>query len=327
MADTDWPPLPLQEWQPTYETLHRYTQVVGKVRLALEPMRNQWWQVPLYVTARGLTTSAMPHGDRTLQVDFDLLDHRLVAATSDGQRRRLPLGASVREFYRDTMALLAALDAPVGIWATPVEVPDPVPFDEDERDGYDPAHAHRYFEVLRRVDSVFTRFRSRFTGKCSPVHFFWGAFDLAVTRFSGRPADPPSDADRVTRLGYNAELSSLGFWPGGAWPGAGTIDTACFYSYTHPEPAGFRRQRVRPEGAAYDEQLGEFTLSYDIVREDDDPEASILEFAQTTYEAGARLQGWPMEELELRADSEAQRMPPEKVSELAASKAPNTPGR
>ena len=295
-AHGSWPALPLEAWRETYATLHMYTQILGKVRLALSPMTNHWWHVPLYVTARGLTTSPMPYLDRTFQMDVDLCDHQLVVQTCDGDVRAIALGSTVKDFYGEVMAALRGLGIEVRIWPRPVEVPDPIPFEEDDRHAtYDPAAAHQYWQVLRRVDRVFQTFRGRFTGKCSPVQFFWGSFDLAVTRFSGRPAALKPGADPITRFAYNAELSSLGFWPGG-----GDITGAAFYSYTYPQPAGFERQPVRPETAVYQAGLGEFLLLYEHVHSADDPATLILEFAQSTYEAGARLQGWPTDELELR---------------------------
>ncbi len=295
-----------------------YTQVVGKIRLALGPMTNHWWHVPLYVTARGLTTSPMPYGERTFQMDFDLFEHQLVVQTSDGEVRRIALGPAVKDFYREVMATLRALGIDVRTWPRPVEVPEPIPFAQDDRHAtYDPAAAHRFWQVLRRVDRVFHTFRGRFTGKSSPVHFFWGSFDLAVTRFSGRPAAPRPDADLITRLSYNAELSSLGFWPGG-----GEVKGAAFYSYMFPQPAGLEQQKVRPDAALYHARLGEFLLLYDDVRTAADPAQLILEFGQSTYEAGARLQGWPMDELRLQLPTVGNDRP-DPPSALAAAKTPN----
>jgi hypothetical protein len=302
-----WPPLPLDEWQDTYATLHMYTQVVGKVRLALAPPMNQWWQVPLYLSARGLTTSPIPYRGRTFEMEFDFFAHRLRIRTSDGEERSVELGPAVRGFYRTTMGALDALGIRVRIWTVPVEVPDPIPFEEDTRhDSYTPEHAHRFWQTLRQSAVVCEEFRARFTGKSSPVHFFWGSFDLAVTRFSGRPAPPPEGADPITRGGYDAELSSLGFWPGGRGI-RGTTDGAAFYAYAYPEPGGFREQPVRPDAAFYSGELGEFLLMYDDVRAASDPRAAILGFAQSTYEAAARLQGWPLEELELRGEAVAEK--------------------
>ena len=294
-----WPALPLEAWQETYDTLHMYTQVVGKVRLALAPPMNQWWQVALYLTARGLTTSPIPYPGRTFAMELDFFDHQLYVRDCEGAARQVALGPSVKEFYREVMAALRGLGIEVRIWPMPVEVPDPIRFDQDDRHAtYDPSQAHTFWQVLRRVDSAFKEFRSSFTGKSSPVHFFWGSFDLAVTRFSGRPAPPPEGADPITVGGYDAELTSLGFWPGGRGL-RGTTDGAAIYAYAYPEPPGYNDQPVRPERAFYDDQLGEFLLMYDDVRAADDPTRLILDFAQSTYEAGARLQGWPIDQLEL----------------------------
>jgi hypothetical protein len=291
MSEHDWPALPLEPWLETYATLHMYTQVVGKVRLKLAPMMNQWWQVPLYLAARGLTTSPIPYRQRTFELKFDFIDHSLLLSTSDGDTRRIVLGGAVKDFYREVMRALIDLGIEIRIWPTPVEIPDPIPFDRDDRHHtYDPVQAGNFFEVLRRVDVVLREFRARFAGKASPVHFFWGSFDLAVTRFSGRPAPPKPGADLITRRAYDAELSSLGFWPGGRG-----IPGAAFYSYTFPEPDGFRDQPLRPRAARYSGELGEFLLMYDDVRTAPDPRAAILDFAQSTFEAGARLQRWPTE--------------------------------
>jgi hypothetical protein len=308
------PPLPLNEWQDTKTTLHMWTQVVGKIRLALTPRVNQWWNVPLYVTSRGLTTRPMPYRNFSFQIDFDFIDHRLDIVSDDGRTESIALERrSVADFYRAAMQALERLGIEVKIWTMPVEVPDPVPFEKDEQNkSYDAEYANRFWRILVQLDCVFREFRSRFTGKCSPVHFFWGSFDLAVTRFSGRPAQPKPDADYITRLSYDAELSSLGFWPGGSG-----IDGPAFYSYTFPEPAGFRNQPVRPPAAYYNKDLGEFLLMYDDVRTADDPASAILDFAQTTYEAGARLQGWPIEQFELKADE---------VSARAGARATVKPG-
>ena len=323
---TPFPALPLVEWQDTAQTLHMLTQIVGKIRLALTPKVNQWWNVPLYVTARGLTTSPMPYGDRAFQIDFDLVEHRLDLKCDDGRTESIELRPqSVADFYADVMKTLGTLGIDVKIWTMPVEIPDPIPFEKDDQHAsYDAVYANRFWQILVQVDRIFYEFRSRFTGKCSPVHFFWGSFDLAVTRFSGRPAEPKPDADLITRFSYNAELSSVGFWPGGAG-----FDGPMFYSYTFPEPAGFREQKVLPPAAFYDGNLGEFLLKYDDVRDAADPRSAILDFAQTTYEAGARLQGWPLERFELEeaaktAASDAD--PSQPISEMASSKAPNGGG-
>ena len=290
-----WPPLPLAEWKDTYATLHMWTQIVGKVRMALTPLINQWWNVPLYVTSRGLTTSPIPYRDNPFELWFDFVDHQLVLQLSDGSRRMFPLKAqSVADFYKDFMSMLHSAGIDVKIWHMPVEIPDPIPFDQDRvHASYDPDAAHRFWRILLTVQGVFEEFRARFIGKCSPIHFFWGSFDLAVTRFSGRRAPERPGADRITREAYSQEVSSVGFWPGG-----GSIDGAAFYSYMAPEPPGLREQTVRPEAAHYDPQLGEFLLMYDDVRNANSPAATLLDFCQSTYEAGATLAKWNREELE-----------------------------
>jgi hypothetical protein len=295
-----WPALPVADWAPTYDTLHMYSQVVGKVPLALRPMTNHWWQVGLDLSARGLTTGAMPHGGgRTFDMGLDLLDHQLRIDTSEGERRTIPLGGPVCEFYADTMATLDNLGLHVSIWPKPVEVPDPIPFDDDDRHAtFDRAQAQRYWQVLRQIETIFTEFRARFTGKASPVQFYWGSFDLATTRFSGRPADPPPNADPITRFSYTAEQNTIGFWPGGTWLNGARVEQPVFFAYTYPEPPGLRDQPVAPQPARFDTDLGEFILDYDHVRRADDPRQVILDFAQSTYEAGARLQRWPVSTLE-----------------------------
>jgi hypothetical protein len=298
-----WPSLPLAEWQDTYATLHLWTQVVGKIRLAQAPMINHWWQVPLYVTARGLTTSPMPYGARSFQIDFDFIDHRLVIACSDGQTASFALAPrSVAAFYRKVMALLATLGIVIEIWTMPVEIPDAIPFETDEAHAsYDKDYVNRLWRILVQCDRVFTRFRARFVGKVSPVHFFWGSFDLAVTRFSGRrapdhPGTAPHLGNWVMREAYSHEVSSCGFWPGG-----GTVTAPAFYSYTYPQPAGFAAVAVRPDGAYWDDALGEFLLPYDIVRQASLPDDRLLEFLDSTYEAAADLAQWDRAALERRA--------------------------
>jgi hypothetical protein len=293
-----WPALPLAEWKDTYATLHMWTQIVGKVRLALTPLINQWWNVPLYVNARGLTTSPIPYRDSPFELWFDFLDHQLVLQLCHGPRQAVPLTARpVADFYRDVMSMLQSAGIDVKIWHMPVEVPDPIAFDEDRvHASYDPDAARRFWRILLSVQGVFEEFRSRFVGKCSPIHFFWGSFDLAVTRFSGRQAPERPGADRITREAYSQEVSSVGFWPGG-----GNVNGAAFYSYMAPEPSGFRDQTVRPQAAHYDTELGEFVLMYDDVRKASSPEATLLEFCQSTYEAGATLANWNREELERAA--------------------------
>ncbi|MFN3429612.1 MAG: DUF5996 family protein [Candidatus Sericytochromatia bacterium] len=290
-----WPSLSLDAWSGTLRTLHMATQVVGKVRLALAPMTNQWWQVPLYVSARGLTTSAMPHPDGVLDMEFDLAAHALVIRTPKGDRR-VPLAQPTRDFYHATLAALAELGVMLRLWPQPVEVADPVRLDRDPRGEYDPDAARNFFDVLGRVEPVFHTFRAGFRGKCSPVHFFWGSFDLAVSRYPGRPAPPREGADRITRLAYDEAVSSLGFWPGGDWPGGGRFE-ACFYAYTSPKPEGLERARVAPTAAAWVESLGEFMLPYAEVAASSDPAGAILAFAESAYEAGARRAGWDVEAL------------------------------
>ncbi len=295
-----WPEIPLDAWADTCATLHMWTQVIGKIRLARAPMVNHWWQVVMYVTSRGLTTSPIPDGERTFQIDFDFVDHRLIAATSTGARWELPLEPrSVADFHREVMAGLRSLGIEVDIWTHPVEVEDPIPFERDERHAaYDPDAANRFWRALVQADRVLARFRSGFVGKCSPVHFFWGSFDLAVTRFSGRRAPPhpggfPSLADWVTREAYSRECSSCGFWPG-----TGPIQAPAFYAYAYPEPEGFRDYPVRPKQAFYSDEMREFVLLYDHVRASDDPDRTLLDFLQSTYEAAAERGGWDRPDLE-----------------------------
>jgi hypothetical protein len=291
----EWPALPLEQWKDTRDTLHMWTQVVGKIRLALTPLVNHWWNVPLYVNARGLTTSAIPYGNQPFEMWFDFIDDQLVLQKSDGSRSALPLTPmSVADFYQKVMSLLRSNNIEVKIWRMPVEVPDPIPFDEDRvHASYDPDAAHRFWKILLSAQCVFDEFRSRFIGKCSPIHFFWGSFDLAVTRFSGRLAPERPGADRITREAYSHEVSSLGFWPG-----SGAIADPAFYSYSSPEPQGFRDWPVRPAAAKYDAQAGEFILMYDDVRNSSSPDETLLEFCQSTYEAGATLGKWDRNALE-----------------------------
>ena len=294
MATNSWPSLPLGEWADTYATLHMWTQVVGKIRLALTPLVNHWWNVPLYVSARGLNTSAMHYNDRTLEIEFDFIDHLLRITCSDGTNRTLSLEPrSVADFYREVMGLLREVGVEVKIWTTPVEVPDPVPFEQDTAHAsYDPEYARRFWRILSLSDRVMEEFRGRFIGKCSPVHFFWGSFDLAVTRFSGRTAPERPDADSITREAYSHEVISHGFWPG-----AGAHDAA-FYAYAAPQPAGFADASVEPARAFYSTELEEFLLPYEAVRSSPWPEKALLAFLESTYAAGARLAGWNRAELE-----------------------------
>ena len=284
-----WPELPIAEWRDTYATLQLYTQIVGKIRLALTPKMNQWWNVPLYVTTRGLTTSPMPYRDRSLSIDFDFIDHRLLVHDSDGHVRSLPLvPRAVCDFYQALFAELAAIDVRVEIHLAPQECPVTTPFTDDvEHCSYDRARAHRLWQALRRIEPIFQAFRAGFRGKCSPVHFFWGGFDLAVSRFNGRRA--PLREARVDRDAYDEEVISLGFWPGDPW--TGTTD-AMFYAYTVPEPAGLASQRVLPDAAFFSEKMKEFLLPYDAVRRSPDPANAVLDFAQSTYDAGSTLAGW-----------------------------------
>ncbi len=293
-----WPALPFADWQDTYGTLHMWTQVVGKIRLACAPYLNHCWQVPLYVSPPGLTTGPMPHGDRQFRIDFDFIDHQLVIAASDGTRRELPLKSmTVARFYEQVMQTLRDMRLPVKIWPIPVEVPSPIRFDRDDvHKAYDSDAAARVHRILVSVDAIFNEFRGRFIGKSSPVHFFWGAFDLAVTRFSGRP-NPTPPADRVMGDAYSHEVISHGFWPGGDWPSGGRLENPVFYAYAVPEPAGFRQAKVQPV-AAYSEKFGEYLLDYDAVRRSPDPAGVIMDFLQCTYAAGAAAARWDRAALE-----------------------------
>jgi Family of unknown function (DUF5996) len=290
-----WPSLPLSSWKETYATVHMWTQIVGKVRLRLTPLVNHWWNVPLYVTARGLTTSRIPYGERAFELWFDFVQHQLVLQTNHGLVKTLALEPrSVAEFYQEFMGLLQSAKIEVEIWKMPAEIPDPIPFDQDRvHASYDRASVEKFWRILLSVDTVFNEFRARFIGKCSPVHFFWGSFDLAVTRFSGRRAPERSGADVITREAYSHELSSVGFWPGG-----GSVQDAAFYSYAAPQPQGFNDEQARPDAAFYDRQLGEFLLMYDDVRKAESPTASLLEFCQSTYEVAATLGKWDRSTLE-----------------------------
>ena len=295
-----WPPLPLEAWTDTYATLHMWTQIVGKIRLAQGPWLNHSWHVTLYVTARGLTTSPVPYGDRTFQVDFDFVDHQLTIQSSDGLSGRVVLQPqSVATFYARLMAEMQRLDLHVSINRIPNEVADPIPFDKDETHrAYDREYANRFWRILVQADRIFKGFRGRFVGKCSPVHFFWGAPDLAVTRFSGRrapkhPGGIPNLPDSITQEAYSDEVSSCGFWPGG-----GPIPYAAFYSYAYPEPTGFEASPVQPSGAFYSSDLHEFILPYDIVRQSESPDDTLLQFLQTTYVAAADLAKWDRSSLE-----------------------------
>ena len=297
--DGQWPQLTLSAWQETREALQLWFQVVGKVRLALEPMVNHWWQVPLYVSSRGLTSSLMHTDARGIEVEFNFIRHTLDLRSSDGRERHVPLrSGSVASFYAETMAALSDLGVVLALFDRPVEMEFAVPFHDDDRDrAYDPEAAERFWHALIQAHRVMTRFRARFIGKASPVHFFWGAADLATTRFSGRPAPlhpggVPNCPDWVQQLAYSHELSSCGFWPGGSSEGS-------FYSYAYPQPPGFSEARVEPDVAYYDESFGEFLLPYAAVREAEDPDAMLLRFFQSTYEAAADLAGWDRAALEM----------------------------
>ena len=295
-----WPQLPLAAWQDTYATLHLWTQIVGKIRMSQSAWCNHSWHVTLYVTPRGLTTSTIPHGARSFQIDFDFIGHQLTIDSDHRARRSLPLESqSVATFYARLMSALDELELPVRIGTTPNEIADAIPFDLDEvHRTYDPEFANRFGRILVQADRVFRKFRARFVGKCSPVHYFWGAPDLAVTRFSGRPAPVhpggiPNLPDRIAQEAYSHEVSSCGFWPGG-----GPISYPAFYAYAYPEPPGFAQANVAPDGAFYSADLREFLLPYDRVRESADPDQTVLEFLQTTYAAAADLGRWDRVALE-----------------------------
>ncbi|MBS1191442.1 MAG: hypothetical protein H6R10_3234 [Rhodocyclaceae bacterium] len=295
-----WPHLPFEAWKDTCATLHLWTQIVGKIRATQTPWVNHSWHVTLYVAARGLTTSPIPYGGRTFQIDFDFIDHRLLIRTDDGASRTIDLKPrSVADFYRELFGHLSDLGLEIQIHPVPNELVDVIPFQEDTvHAAYDPEYAHRFWHALVQADRVFKRFRSGFIGKCSPVHFFWGSFDLAVTRFSGRPAPEhpggvPNCPDWVTREAYSHEVSSCGFWPGSE-----AMPYPLFYAYAYPEPAGFSARRVRPEQAGYDANLREFILPYGLVRQAPDPDRMLLQFLQDSYEGAADLGGWDRPGLE-----------------------------
>src|SRR3984893_9160388 len=295
-----WPELPTAAWRETYATLHMWTQIVGKIRLARAPWLNHSWHVALYVTSYGLTTSPIPDGAGTFQIDFDFINHHLRISTSHGATRRLALaGHSVASFYTAVMTALAELGIHIAIDDIPNEVADPIRFsDDDQHAAYDPDAVGRFLQILVNTDRVFKQFRTGFLGKASPVHFFWGSFDLAVTRFSGRraprhPGGVPHLSDAVACEAYSHEVSSAGFWPG-----SGAIDYPAFYCYAYPEPAGFRTTKVRPGAAFFSEALGEFILPYDAVRTAANPDQALLEFLQSTYEAAANAAKWDRDALE-----------------------------
>ena len=299
-ARVPWPELPTAAWRDTYATLHLWTQIVGKIRLTKAPWLNHSWHVTLYVTARGLTTSPIPDGLRTFQIDFDFIDHALRVSTSDGAERQFALaGHSVKSFHAAVMAALEELGIHVTIDELPNELPDPIRFTEDHQHAsYDPDAVQRFFQILGHCDRVFKQFRTGFLGKASPVHFFWGSFDLALTRFSGRsaprhPGGVPNLPDAVAFEAYSHEVSSAGFWPG-----SGAVNYPAFYSYAYPSPAGFRETKVKPDAAFFSEALGEFILPYDAVRTAADPDKALLDFLQSTYEAAAISAKWDRDALE-----------------------------
>src|SRR3982074_3835084 len=282
--DKPLPPLPFESWKDTLATLHMWSQIVGKVRLKLCPQVNHWWNVPFYITARGMTTSAMPYERRTIEVQFDFIEHKILIETSDVRVVAMAMEPqSVADFYKKFMATLSELDVSVRIWTMPCEVPNPTPFEQDYvHSAYDPEAAHKFWRILLWVDEIFKEFRAGFQGKARPVPFFWGSFDLAVTRFSGRPAPERPGADSITREAYSHEVSSAGFWSGD-----GEIKGPAFYSYAAPEPPGFAEQRVAPQAAFYHPQMKEFLLMYDDVRTAASPKDALIEFLQTTYNAAA----------------------------------------
>lgn len=296
-AQERWPALPYEEWKDTCQTLHLWTQIVGKVRLELSPPVNHWWQVPLYVSARGLTTSPipLPSGGGIFEVELDLLDHNLDIRTSAGTRKSIALmPRSVAEFYDEFLTALTALGIDVEINPLPAEIPDPIPCDQDHQHAaYDPEYVTRFWRILVQTDSILRAYRSSFIGKASPIHFFWGSFDLALTFFSGRRAPERPNADRITREAYSHEVISCGFWPGSE-----QAPEPAFYSYTSPAPAGLGGAAVRPEAAFYSDAMGDFLLRYDDVRTATDPGALVRAFFDSTYEAGATLAGWDRASLE-----------------------------
>ncbi|MBW4458317.1 MAG: hypothetical protein KME55_40205 [Nostoc indistinguendum CM1-VF10] len=289
----NWLELPIAAWQDTYETLHLWTQIVGKIRLALTPQINHWWHSTLYVTPRGLTTSTIPYGSRNFQITFNFLLHQLLIETSDGTTRIIELAPqSVANFYQAVINALKEISIDMRIWTMPQEVAAPIPFEQDEKHtAYDREYAQRFWQILVQTERILSQFRSGYAGKCSPVHFFWGSFDLAVTRFSGRrapqhPGGVPNMADWVTREAYSHEVSSCGFWFGGGG------QEALFYAYAYPEPEGFKDYPIEPQEASYSSDMREFILPYEAVRQANDPDAMVLTFLQSTYEAAANSAQW-----------------------------------
>jgi hypothetical protein len=292
-----WPALPYESWKDTYATLHMWTQIAGKIALATVPPVNHSWGIAMHLTSRGLITAVIPHGERSFTIEFDLVDHRLLVQTADGKTGVIELRPrSVAEFYRELMALLRNMSLAVKIWPMPVEIPSPIRFDQDsEHHTYDPAAANQFWQILVNVARVLTVSRCSFVGKCSPVHFFLGSFDLAVTRFSGRRA-PPRDGPQFMRDAYSHEVISHGFWPGNAM-----VPGPVFYAYAVPEPAGLKEARIRPEGAYYHRELGEFILPYELARTAPSPDQAILDFVDSTYDAAATLAHWDRAALERSA--------------------------
>jgi hypothetical protein len=290
-----WPALPWKEWEATASTLHMWTQIVGKTRLALTPMQNHWWNVPLYISARGLTTSAMFYKGELLDIEFDFVSHDLHFRLSSGANVSTPLRPqTVADFYKEFQSCLAVLGVSVEIHPVPVEIPNPIPFAVDRTHAsYDAEYAHRFWRVLSHADRLFKVFSSNFLGKISPVHFFWGSFDLAVTRFSGRPAPPRAAADSITREAYSHEVISAGFWPGNGGFGA-----PAFYCYAAPSPADLDKEKIQPDAAYFDSKLGEFLLKYDDARNAASPADAVLEFLQSSYAAAANLAKWDRKALE-----------------------------
>ncbi len=293
IAQPDWPELPLQEWEDTYHTLHMWTQIVGKIRLGLAPLQNHWWNVAFYVNARGLTSSPIPYQNGAFEIQFNFIDHRLELRTSNDDDRAFPLAPkSVAAFYRELFGMLRDAGIAVQINPKPQEIPNPIALDQDETHAsYDPEYANRLWRILLSADGVFQEFRARFIGKASPVHFFWGSFDLCCTRFNGRRA--PARKGIITSEAYSHECSSLGWWPGG-----GEVKGPAFYAYMAPEPSGYGALPSLPAGAHYQDQIHEFLLMYEDARRAKSPGKEILEFAQSTYAAGADLAGWDRSALE-----------------------------
>jgi len=300
MKNDTWPALPLDAWRDTYATLHMWTQIVGKLCVALTPLTNHFWNSTLQVTSRGLVTPTLRSGERSLTITFDFVAHQLVLQCSDGQTEKIPLEPrTVADFYHLVMDAVHRLGIGVRIWTKPVEVPDPIRFEVDTvHRSYDALYANAFWRALLAMKPVFESFRSGFVGKCSPVHFFWGSFDLAVTRFSGRRAPERPGADFLTREAYSHEVISHGFWPGGVWPGAGAVQEAMFYAYAAPEPAGLKTAIIRPSAASYSKDLSEFFLPYEAVRTAASPAAELTAFLESTYDQAATLAGWNRVELD-----------------------------